>query len=250
MPLLKLTGFVLRSRPWGEADKLVTFFTREKGRLLGVVRGARKPQGHWGGALEPLTLLDLLFYEKSGRYTLTQCQIVKSFHGLRQILSSGSVPFYLIELIEEFTAEEDSNPQLFSEMQGAFSSLEEGKATLPVINAFRLKMLTLLGFWPRLDNCASCGRKIQGVVLSFNPRSGGLLCRNCKASSQGSFDISRKTVNRALALMNTPWEEIGSQEKEDLELNEVLAAFIGAQLGREASKVKSYTEKLENSQST
>jgi DNA repair protein RecO (recombination protein O) len=245
MPLLKLTGFVLRTRSWGEADKLATFFTKERGKLFGVVRGARKPQSHWGGALEPLTMLDLLFYEKSGRHTLTQCEIIRSFHSLRQPGPSGSASLYILELVENLTVDEDANPQLFNEMERALRALEEGVSPLPLLNSFRLKLLTLLGFWPWLDTCVSCGKKIKGMILTFNPKSGGLVCPDCKGSLQGNLTIGEKTLNRTLSLLNLPYSEI-KEESEDQELNEILVAFLGAQLGMEVSKVKSYMEKLEN----
>jgi len=248
MSLLKLSGFVLRSRYWGEADKLVTFFTKERGKLTSVVRGARKPQSHWGGALEPLTLLDLLIYEKNERHTLTQCQIIKSFHLLRQNEKASATSFQIIELLENLMMEEDPNPQLFNEMERALTALEEGTPPLPLLNSFRLKLLTLLGFWPRLDICASCGKKVKATILAFNPESGGVICPSCQGSFQGNLAIKKRTLNRAQILLNLPYSRI-KEENEDQELDEILNEFISAQLGMKASKVKSYLEKLENSKS-
>lgn len=248
MPLIKLSGFVLRARSWGETDKLVTLFTKERGKLSSVVRGARKPQSHWGGAFEPLTLLDLLVYEKKERYTLTQCQITKSFHLLRQDTKASSTSYQIIELLENLIMEEDPNPQLFNEVEEAFTALEEGAPSLPLFNSFRLKLLTLLGFWPKLDACASCGKKVKAITLIFNPRLGGIICQDCQSFFQGNLTIKMKTLNRAQQILNSPYSHI-KEEKEDQELNEILNEFIGIQLGMKASKVKSYLEKLENRKS-
>lgn len=244
MSLLKLTGFVLKTRAWGEGDKLATFFTKEKGKIFGVVRGARKPKSHWGGALEPLTLLDLQIYEKGGRHTLTQCQILKSFKSLRQATFPGSTALFLLELVDKLTAEEDPNPEAFNQMEMALGALEEGFPPLSVSISFILKFLSLLGFWPLMDVCSSCGKKLYGSVYIFNPKSGGLICPDCKDSLSGNVILGEKTLNRIKLLMEIPYRELKDQT-EDLELNDILLSFLRSQLGMESSKVKTFFEKLE-----
>ncbi|MCR4427897.1 MAG: DNA repair protein RecO [Caldiserica bacterium] len=247
MPLLKATGFVLKTRSWGEGDKLATFFTREKGKIFGVVRGARKPKSHWGGALEPMTLLDLMVYEKGGRHTLTQCQIVKSFRTLRQPGISGSTALFLTELVDKLTTEEDPNPEAFNQLELALSALESGFPPLSVSLSFTLKFLNLLGFWPLMDVCASCGKRIEGGMFTFNPKSGGLICPDCQGLLSGNVSLGERTINRIKILLHSTYPELRDQA-EDLELNELLLSFLRSQLGMETSKVKTFLEKLEKEQ--
>ncbi|MCR4429336.1 MAG: DNA repair protein RecO [Caldiserica bacterium] len=244
MPLFKTTGFVLKTKSWGEGDKLATFFTREKGKIFCLVRGARKPKSHWGGALEPMTLLDLMIYEKGGRHTLTQCQIIKSFKVLRQSSVPGSTALFLTELVDKLTAEEDPNPELFNQLELALSAMENGFPPLSVSLSFTLKFLNLLGFWPLMDVCASCGKRIEGGMNTFNPKSGGLICPDCKSSLSGNITIGERTLNRIKILLDSQFQEVRDQA-EDLELNELLLSFLRSQLGMETSKVKIFLQKME-----
>src|SRR5947209_14743169 len=66
MPLLKTPAIVLKSRKWGDADRIVTFFTLKHGKVRGVARGARRMKSRFGGTLEPFVYCDLVLYEKPG----------------------------------------------------------------------------------------------------------------------------------------------------------------------------------------
>ena len=88
MPLIKATAIVLRSRKWGDADRIVTFYSKEKGKIGGVARGARRPKSRFGAALEPFSLCRLNLFEKSGDslYRISHVDLVRSSQKLRESL--------------------------------------------------------------------------------------------------------------------------------------------------------------------
>jgi len=245
VPLYSLSAFILRWAEKGETDKLVTLYSKERGKIKAVAKGARKPQAHWGGSLEPLTLLDILVYEKNGFYTITQWQIKKSFRELREDANFSLSAFQLIELVETLTMEEDTDPQLFRELEGALSALSIKADRVAVLNAFRLRFLTLEGFWPGLENCISCGKKIEGPVLIFNQKAGGVLCSTCSRNYSGNISLKGRTKNRVKELLNTSWDKLEAKSSEDNELEEILSSLINNQLTRRASVVSSYIKKME-----
>ncbi len=77
MALFKTSAIVLKSRKWGEADRIVTFYTARFGKLRGVARGARRLKSRFGSALEPFVHCDLNLFEKpnDSLYRITQVDI-------------------------------------------------------------------------------------------------------------------------------------------------------------------------------
>ena len=88
MALLKTPALTLKSRKWGEADRIVTFFTLRFGKVRGVARGARRIKSRFGSALEPFVSSDLNLFEKpqDSLYRITQADIKESFADLREDL--------------------------------------------------------------------------------------------------------------------------------------------------------------------
>src|SRR2546425_10137882 len=82
MPLLKTPAIVLKSRKWGDADRIVTFFTLKHGKVRGVARGARRMKSRFGGTLEPFVYCDLVLYEKPGDslYRVSQTDVRSEEH--------------------------------------------------------------------------------------------------------------------------------------------------------------------------
>ena len=89
MPLIKTLAITLKSRKWGEADRIVTFYTKEIGKIRGVARGARRQKSRLGAAIEPLTICELNLFEKSGDslYRVSQVDLVEPFVRFRENLT-------------------------------------------------------------------------------------------------------------------------------------------------------------------
>jgi DNA repair protein RecO (recombination protein O) len=244
MPLVSLKGIVLHTRPWKEQDKLVLLYTREQGKLSAMARGGRKPHSGWGAALEPLTVLDFLLFEKGGGRLIVQWQIEQSHAALRSDLSAMAVALYWTELLAELAQENDPNPRVYQELTDALSVLQAGLEPVVTNNAFLLKLLSLLGFWPRLDSCASCGKPVSGKVVTFNPKAGGVLCPQCQVFGK-SITVRAATLARARALVGFAWEDLHPDPETDDELQELLRLFLGVHLEKGFSPVLTFFSRLD-----
>ncbi|OGW49229.1 MAG: DNA repair protein RecO, partial [Nitrospirae bacterium RBG_19FT_COMBO_58_9] len=89
MPLIKTAAITLKSRKWGDADRILTFYTKEMGKVRGVARGARRMKSRLGASLEPLTICHLNLFEKSGDslYRVSQVDLVEPFMKFREDLT-------------------------------------------------------------------------------------------------------------------------------------------------------------------
>ena len=114
MPLYSADALILRTYKLGEADRIVVFLTRDRGKKRGVAKGARRPKSNFVGALEPLTHVRVAYFEKERRELVSLNYSEPS----RSALSSGTIEAlgcasYFAELIDEWAAESHEDERLY-----------------------------------------------------------------------------------------------------------------------------------------
>ena len=185
MPLLKTPAITLKSRKWGDADRLVTFYTLRFGKLRGVARGARRMKSRFGCALEPFVHCDLNLFEKRHDpvYRITQADILEPFSGLREDLSLMSGAARLVNLVAAVTAEGDAGPRIFQTLLTGLRLLPEGGEPSLTALLFQIRLLGETGFQPQTDQCVGCGGGLRSacdvVPTIFSPQAGGAVCGPC-----------------------------------------------------------------------
>ena len=183
MGLLKTRAVVLKSQRWGEADRIVTFYTEQLGKIRGVARGARRMKSRLGGTLEPLSLIDLTVFEKAPDtlVRISQADIISSLGKLRENLSLMSAAARMVNMVKAITPDRDPNSTIFNTLVGGLQSLEEdGDAVLCTL-LFQIHVLGHTGFRPQTDHCAGCGTDFTPIKARFSPSAGGLVCDPCSA---------------------------------------------------------------------
>ncbi len=181
MALLKTQAVVLKSRRWGDADRIVTFFTLKHGKVRGVARGARRMASRFGSALEPFVHCDLDLFEKHGDtlYRVSQADIRHSFHALRDSLETIAAAARLANLAGAVTADGDAVPRVFHALLEGFRAIEDGGDPGLTTALYELEILRFTGYLPRLDRCNSCQSRENGGAWFFSPRAGGTVCTTC-----------------------------------------------------------------------
>src|SRR5918996_4195100 len=183
MPLLKTPAITLKSRKWGDADRIVTFYTLRCGKLRGIARGARR-KSRFGSALEPFVHCDLNLFEKrhDPLYRISQADIREAFAHLREDLTLMSGAARLANLVAAVTAEGDPGPQIFATLLNGLRALQDGGDPALVTLMFQIRLLGLTGFRPQTDHCVACGQRPPGMrerPMPFAPASGGVVCESC-----------------------------------------------------------------------
>ncbi|NOZ49676.1 MAG: DNA repair protein RecO [Chloroflexi bacterium] len=169
-------AIVLKSREQGEADKVITVFTPQLGKRVLVARGVRKSASRKAGHLEPFTHVALYLAKARGWDIITQAETVTSFRPLRQDLDRMAYAFYFCELLDAFTQEEDSHPDLFSLLFSALEYLQTTDDLALTARWFELSLLRLSGYLPQFYQCVECGEALQPVSNYFSLEHGGVLC--------------------------------------------------------------------------
>ena len=198
-------GIVLRTIRLGEADRIVTFVTPGHGKVRAVAKGVRKTKSRFGGRLEPTSHVTLLLYEGRELDIVTQAETLEVHRVLREDLDRLSAAVRLLEAVDQVAQERQPARRLYQMLLGALRALAARNAPL-LVAAFELKLLSLEGFHPRLDACASCDG--PGPLVGFDLGLGGALCRSCGMGapvSRGALDAMGRILNGDLAsALNEP----------------------------------------------
>ena len=181
MALVKTTAIILRSRKWGEADRIVTCYSKTLGKIRGVARGARRQKSRFGAALEPFSLCRLNLFEKNGDslFRISHVDLVKSSQVLREDLHLMDSAARMVNVVAAITPDGDPDPTLFDTLEYGLASLQESVDPAFTALLFQIRLLGLTGFRPQTDHCASCGRTHFESEPQFSPLAGGLVCLVC-----------------------------------------------------------------------
>ncbi|EGL82649.1 DNA repair protein recO [Caldalkalibacillus thermarum TA2.A1] len=177
--LLKTEGIVIRSKDYGEANKIITLYTKNYGKLSLMARGAKKPKSRLSSISQLFTYGHYLFFRGSPRTmgTLSQGERLDSFRGLRQDLAKTAYAAYVAELVDKLIDEEEQPHSLFSLLLTILKFLDEGKDPEILARLFELKILVMAGFKPEVDRCVVC-HSVKGP-FAFSVKEGGFLCQRC-----------------------------------------------------------------------
>lgn len=187
----RLEVIVLRHADWGEADRILTLYSRERGKLRAVAKGARRIKSRKAGHIEPFTRVTLQLAKGRDLPIVTQAETVDAYPALRDDLVRMATASTVVELLDRFTYEEgNENLLIFNLLADTLQRV----ATLPdpwaAVRYYEVHILDLLGYRPQLMRCANCGEEIRAVDQYFSAVQGGVLCPRCGAGLPGVQAIS------------------------------------------------------------
>jgi DNA repair protein RecO (recombination protein O) len=183
-------AIVLRLTDYGEADRIVSLFTLEQGKLQGIARGAKRSRKRFAGALEPFAHLKLQLQQGSGLATLTCADIASIFPGIRGELAKIGSAAYACELVERLTPEAEANPRLFRLLFCYLERLDQAPTSPSDRRFFAVNLLKILGYQPELE--------VRGV----SGETAQLLARAMQTGRFGSVVFPDALLREADLLLN------------------------------------------------
>jgi len=242
MPLYKTDALILRTYKLGEADRIVVFLTRDRGKKRGVANGARRPRSKFAGALEPLTRVGVTYYEREQRdlvrlsYAEAQCSPLMA----RRPDALTHVG-YFAELMDEWAQEGDPNERLFRLGASTLDALAAGVPTQPLARYFEYWLLRLQGVYPPHVACHTCGTALDGEPQGacLEPGAHVFTCRGCSGRggrSEPGVTLSPGALAFLAAAQSTPPQDLAAVPlggRVDAELEAVHRALMRLHLEKE-----------------
>lgn len=179
-----------------DRDRIVTFLTRERGKLKGVARGARRKYSRFAGQLQPLAKLQITWFEKEGRelVRISGAEVVALPTRLQGDLEGILLGSYLAEHLIELVQENEPADLYFRLLDATLAALAAGLDRDLVTRWFEVWALHLAGVFPVPEGCPACGRSFAaagGAVLPVSAEA--LVCRDCAgaaAEAAGSREVA------------------------------------------------------------
>ena len=211
MSVLTSEAVVLRTWPVHEADLIVSFFTRDYGRVRGMAKSALRSRKRFGGALEPMTLARAWFAERPRQelVRLDQLEIMRSPLSAPIDPVRLTVLSFFAELLDEALPDHDPQETVFRLLVAVLEQTTVEQPWMP-LTYFQLWMTRLMGLLPDIAHCTACGASLQPGQASFNTHGDGLFCplhRNGNSSdlSPDSWQLAQRMLRAPAAAFAEPW---------------------------------------------
>ncbi len=176
----KTPAIVLRQRKLGDADKIVTLYSANYGKVDVVAKGVRRVTSRLAGHVEPLNHGSFLIAQGRNLDIVTQVQTIETFQPLRDDLPRLSHALYAAELVDRFTEERSENFALYRLLLDTLRRLAERDDLGLVLRFFEMSLLSLLGYRPELVQCVICARRLEPETNAWAPGAGGAVCPSCQ----------------------------------------------------------------------
>jgi DNA repair protein RecO (recombination protein O) len=204
---LRTEAVVLRHNNWGEADRMLSLYTREAGKVRAIAKGVRKLRSRKAGHLEPFTRVSLLLARGREMWIVTQAETVNAYLPLRENLLKVGYAAYVVELLDRFTYEEGENIPLYNLLVDTLYRLDVEEDLALAVRYYEVRLLDYLGYRPQLTVCARCGEQIRPEDQFFSAAQGGVLCPRCGVGVQGAQPISVGALKYLRHFQRSNWGE-------------------------------------------
>ena len=197
---LKTEAIVLRSIRYGEADRVLHFYTPWHGRIAAIAKGARRSRSRFGGRLEPFFRIRTVLHDGRGElYTVTSADTVAAHPALRDHATTLDAAARACDAVARLFETPEPHPEVFRLLANELALLSSDAAhARPATGlAFRLKLMLAAGIVPQLATCAACGEREH--LTGFSAAVGGVVCSSCEAAAFPLEEDSYRFLVEALA---------------------------------------------------
>jgi len=183
----KSDAIIIKSRKFRESSKLLTLYTKEYGKLNMIAKGSRSKNNKFGGSLELLNHISVIFYyypQKEFHY-ISQVSTNDFFHSIHNDIKKTMIALSIAEIINNTVHTNDKNESLFNLILDIYKSLENSSDDyIKYLVYFQIYFSKIMGYSPNFKSCIICNQKIDenykndSVYLNFE--NGSVLCETCK----------------------------------------------------------------------
>ncbi len=222
MGVIKTKGIILAQNNMGDNDKMVTLLTPDLGKIGCAAKGARKPKSALMAGTQFLCFGEFLIYKGVSSYSINSCEPIEIFYNIRLDIDKLKYASEIAKIVNDVTDENQSTYRILQLTLNTIYMISESDKDLSLIlSIFKLRLLSIIGFRPIIENCTSCGEKEN--LNYFSLRDNGLKCMPCSKLDKSAIQLSETTVK---AIKYIIWAEpkkifsfdISEENKKELKL--------------------------------
>lgn len=205
---LQTESIVLKVYDFGEADRIFTLLSPSNGIIRAVAKGVRKPKSRMGGHIDILSKVNAYISIGENLSNLSQVEMIDNYSLLKKDLSMISIGFYLLELCEKFSVENDPNNDIYQHLSFVLDLLLSCDNKNLLTRWFEINLLVISGFLPELYTCQISGTElIEGDHL-FSSINGGLVDKKFATSTDNYILMDKNSIKALRFLSNNLWDKV------------------------------------------
>lgn len=243
--LYRCEAIVLSRMDFGEADRILTLYSRQHGKLRVIAKGARRPLSRLGPHLEYFSRSQLMLARGRELDVVTGAETEDAHLAIRDDLDAFGHASHMVELLARLTEDRQENSAVYDLLARSLRLLADGLDPFHVTRHYELALLGLLGFRPELINCVECQTRLAPAPHTFAVELGGLLCEQCwaRAPSARAISVEAQKYLRALERGGLA-ATIGIQVDEALraDLEGILGSYLRHVAERELASLRVWRE--------
>lgn len=206
--LYRVTGIVLKRSDVGEADRLLTLLTAERGKFRAVAKGARKPTTRKAGHVELFNQASFLIAVAREIHLVSQVDTLEPFLRVRDDLDRLGYAYYFAELVDRFLEEQVEQREVYDLMFDALHWLETTPTLARTARYFEMQLLDAMGYRPQLSICVQSKQDLEPEENFFSPEGGGMLRPQYRDTYRDAIAVSVNALKVLRYLQGRTFEEI------------------------------------------
>lgn len=192
MKIVKTKGIIIAEHNVGDFDKMLTILTPNLGKIECLAKGSRKPKSLLLAGSQLLCFGEYMLYKGSDNYSMNSCEIIELFYKIRIDLDKLKYVAYITKIINDITTENQNNYKILQLYLNTLYIIAQSDKKLEMITSiFRLRLMSIIGFRPQIDECYICQTKEK--IEYFSIRDSGFKCSACGKQDGGAININETT---------------------------------------------------------
>lgn len=219
MANIKVSGIVIAENNMGDYDKMLTILTPNYGKISCVAKGARRQQSALLAGTQLFCFAEYMMYKGTNTYHINSCETIEIFYNLRTDLDKLKYAIHINKIIQDITEENENCYKILQLFLNTLYIISEMDYDMDfVLSVFKLRLLCILGFTPRVTQCVKCKEKEN--ITKFSIKDNGVKCTACGNQDKSAIDMSESTKNAIKYIVSAPPKKIFSFKLKDISLEE------------------------------
>lgn len=219
MANIKINGIVIAENNMGDYDKMLTVLTPNFGKISCVAKGARRPQSALLAGTQLFCFGEYMMYKGTNTYHINSCETIEIFYNIRTDLDKLKYAIHINKIIQDITEENENCYRILQLYLNTLYTISETDKNLNlVISVFKMRLLSILGYTPRIMKCTKCKEKDN--LTKFSIKDNGFKCEACGRQDKSAIDMSESTKNAIKYVITAPPKKLFSFNLKDEGLEE------------------------------
>ncbi len=209
MATVKVKGVILSENNMGDYDKMLTMLTPNFGKISCVAKGARRPKSALLAGTQMFCFGEYMMYQGTSTYHINSCETIEIFYKLRTDLEKLKYAIHINKIVQDVTEENENCFNIMQLYLNALYTISETDKDLDLtISIFKLRLLCILGYTPRILSCTNCKEKDN--LSYFSIKDNGFKCEACARQDKSSLQMSESTKNAIKYTITAPAKKLFS----------------------------------------